>query len=236
MADRRRRALGYTRVSTVEQADAFGLAAQEAAIQQHCRSEGLRLVDVVSDEGASGSNGLESREGLAAAVARLEVGEADVLVVARVDRLARDLVLQETILERLRQGGFDVQSVAEPDLTGDDPTRVLIRQVLGAIAQYERGVIRARMMAGKAVKRARGGYTGGRPPYGQRAEQGRLVADEAEASSVRRIHDLRDEGLSLRQIASVLDREGFRPKGKSWHPATVARLIERLPETATRSS
>src|SRR5262249_42796275 len=103
---RSRRAIGYVRVSTAEQAEhGNGLAAQRVAIRQHAKSAGLRLVDVLADEGLSGSNGLEARVGLVDALTRLERGDADVLIVSRLDRLARDLLVQETVLERLRQKG-----------------------------------------------------------------------------------------------------------------------------------
>ena len=68
-------------------------------------------------------------------------------------------------------------SVSEPAVEGDDATRVLVRQLLGGIARYERAVIRGRMMAGKAAKVARGGYGGGRPAYGLKADGKKLVKE-----------------------------------------------------------
>src|SRR4051812_28580331 len=99
------RAFGYVRVSTSDQADGYGLEAQEAAIKTYCRAEGLRLVEILRDEGVSGSNGLDTREGLGVALARLEAGDGDLLVVSRLDRLARDLLVQETVLSRLQLRG-----------------------------------------------------------------------------------------------------------------------------------
>ena len=138
-----------------EQVDGFGLDVQEAAIRAYCKAEHLRLVAMVSDEGQSGSNGLDHRRGLAEGLGRIERGEASALVVYRLDRLARDLLLQETVHARLEAGGAQVISVTEPAVEGDDATRILVRQLLGGIAQYERAVIRGRMMAGKAAKVAR---------------------------------------------------------------------------------
>ena len=71
--------IGYTRVSTAEQVDGFGLDVQEAAIRAYCKAENLRLVAMVSDEGQSGSNGLDDRRGLAEGLARIERGEATAL-------------------------------------------------------------------------------------------------------------------------------------------------------------
>ena len=66
------KALGYVRVSTDEQAaNGYGLEVQRAAIREYCRAQGLALVGILSDEGMSGSNGLDSREGLAEVLARV---------------------------------------------------------------------------------------------------------------------------------------------------------------------
>jgi DNA invertase Pin-like site-specific DNA recombinase len=221
-----KKAIGYLRVSTTEQVEGFGLAVQEEAVRGYCRQHDLRLVTIESDEGISGANGLDNRQGLARALAALEGGDADVLVVKRLDRLARDLLVQETVLERLTQHGKEVRSVDEADISSDDPTRVLVRQVLGAIAQYEKGVIRGRMLAGKAAKCAAGGYTGGAPRFGTRAENRELAVDPDELATIDRATVLRQDGRSLRDIAQVLEAEG-RPtkRGKRWHPATVARML-----------
>lgn len=224
----RQRAIGYVRVSTDEQTKHFGLGIQRQQITGYCKQHDLNLVNIYSDEGISGSNGLASREGLAHALAALEGHEATVLVVSKLDRLARDLMLQETTIARLRAAGAFVVSVTEADVDSDDPTRVLVRQVLGAIGQYERALIRGRVQAGQAAKRARGGYACGRPPFGWRAEGGELVKDPDEWPGVELARRLRAEGLSLREIAGQLSGAGFRPKaGTTWGPSQVARVLER---------
>lgn len=222
------RAVGYVRVSTDEQVRAYGLDAQEKAIRDYCAAEQLRLGTIYRDEGQSGSNGLDTRTGLAEALAALEAGDAELLVVSRLDRLARDLLVQETVIGRLGRRCCEVRSVAEPDVSSEDPTRVLVRQVLGAIAQYERGVIRGRMMAGKAAKAARGGYTGGRPRYGTRAAAGALAVDVGEDETVARILELRRDGASYRCIALTLEQEGIHPRrGERWQPSTLRAIVLR---------
>lgn len=218
------KALGYIRVSTEEQVQGNGLAVQRQGIAKFCRAEGMRLVGVLSDEGVSGSNGLERRVGLATALAKLEAGEANCLVVYRLDRLARDYVLQELLVARLGQSGTPVRSVMEPDIdtNTDDPTKVLLRQILGSIGQYERALIRGRMQAGKMIKAAKGGYVGGQPGYGLRAKDGELVAAPVEDDVVRMVKTLRAEGQSYRAVCSALESAGFRPRrAERWHPAVV---------------
>jgi DNA invertase Pin-like site-specific DNA recombinase len=220
-------AVAYIRVSTTEQLKGFGLEVQEKAIRDFCESEGMKLVGVFRDEGQSGSNGLESRVGLAEALAMLKEHDSTQLVVYRLDRLARDMILQETLVERLRSEGTPVRSASEPDLDTDtdDPTKVLIRQIVGAVAQYERTVIRGRMMAGKAAKKAAGGYIGGTLPYGFGLDEGQVVPDDEEQKVVSLVGRRALEGKSLRQIADELDRSGYRPRtGGTWHPNTVRRI------------
>jgi DNA invertase Pin-like site-specific DNA recombinase len=224
-----RRVLGYTRVSTQEQVDGFGLAVQRSAIRDYCKASGLRLVRTFSDEGLSGSNGLDTRVALADALALAESGQVSAFVVYRLDRLARDLVLQETLMARMRKAGVEVLSVSEPDVDSDDPTRVLVRQVLGAISQYERVLIKSRMVAGKQAKIARGGYGGGRPPFGSRAEGRELVPEPREQKVIALVRQLHDEGLSTRQIADRLDDAGrdFRPRsGEHWSSVQVWRILQ----------
>jgi DNA invertase Pin-like site-specific DNA recombinase len=148
------KAIGYVRVSTEEQVQGNGLAVQREAINKFCKVENMSLVEVFGDEGISGSNGLEHRRGLATALASPASSLANALVVYRLDRLARDYVLQELLVARLREGGTPVRSVMEPDIATDtdDPTKILLRQILGSIGQYERALIRGRMQAGKMIK------------------------------------------------------------------------------------
>jgi len=231
----RKKAIGYIRVSTTEQLSGFGLDVQEQAIRECCKAKGLHLVEVFRDEGQSGSNGLEARVGLAGALATLKAEEASMLVVYRLDRLARDLILQETLLETLRDQGTPVVSASEPDLdtATDDPTKVLIRQIIGAVSQYERAVIRGRMVAGKAAKRERGGYLGGTVPYGFRLEDGQVIPHDDEQEIVALVGRLRAAGASLREIAAELDTQGFRPRdGDRWHPNTVRRIAAYSPPPA----
>jgi DNA invertase Pin-like site-specific DNA recombinase len=224
-----RKVIGYVRVSTTEQAtEGFGLDVQRKAVRDYCKTNSLRLLDIASDQGISGSNGLDTRPGLAAAIVRIEDHEANGLVVYRLDRLARDLMLQETIIAKLRQAGATVLSVTEADVDSEEPTRVMVRQILGAVAQYERATIRQRVMGGKAAKVAAGGYGGGRPPYGWRAEGRELVEDADEQAVIAFMRQLHEEGFSLRQIVARLEDAGHRPKlGRRWHPAAVNAILAR---------
>lgn len=221
--------IAYLRVSTDTQADkGLGLTIQRKAIAAWAKAEGHKIVAWYSDEGISGTNGLDTRPALAAAFQDLEDDKAEILAVYRLDRLARKLASQETWIERLERNGKQVASVTEPNV-GDDEMRALVRQILGAVAQYERAVIVRRMQGGRAAKAANGGYAYGSPAFGQKAEGKELVADETEQRAIARISELHNAGKSLREIIAVLEAEGIEPKrGTTWYPATVNRVIARL--------
>lgn len=223
-------AVGYVRVSTMEQTNGFGLEVQRDTIRRWALDNAVPMLAIYEDHGHSGSEDLDKRDGLAAALARVgNDGDANILVVPRLDRLARDLILQESLISRIEQGGGRVVSVAEPMLDGThDPTRVLIRQVLGALAQYERALIRGRLLAGARLKKARGGYASGAPPYGWRALNKELVPVPAEQRVIQLIVAMHEAGNGLTEIAEELNRRGIPTKrGTEWFPATVRRILVR---------
>lgn len=96
---------------------------------------------VFREKGVSGTKDLENRPAFIEMLTALHGDGVDLVLVERLDRLARDLMIQETIIGDLRKYGFELISVHEPDLLKDDPTRTLIRQIMGAIAEYERKII-----------------------------------------------------------------------------------------------
>ncbi len=218
-------------MSTLGQVDGYGLDVQEQQVRQCCQTAGLRLVGITRDEGVSGGLDAEDRPGLAEALTLLQADEADVLVVAKLDRLARTLTVQEAALAHVwryskRVWACDVGEVLEDD--PDDPMRTAMRQMSGVFSQLERGMIRARMRAGKARKAEQGGYAGGAPPYGYRAAGGQLVEQPPEQEALRLMRRMKRKGESLRAIAEALDEAGHPTKrgADSWHPMAVSRILK----------
>lgn len=234
------RLVAYTRVSTTEQVDnGAGLDIQHDAIAAWARANGHKITAWHSDEGISGSNGLDARQGLAQALAATR--GCGGLVVYRLDRLARDMVLQEQLLRELWSRGAQVFSTSpsesqylHPD-DQTDPSRALIRRILGAVSEYERAMIRLRLNAGKARKRASGGHTDGYAPYGWRLEDRQLVKVDDQQQVLARIRRLRQRGESLRSIAGELNRDGIlSPRGRSWSGETVRQILARPSVQARR--
>jgi DNA invertase Pin-like site-specific DNA recombinase len=228
------RVIAYLRVSTDRQAEhGLGLDVQRRAVRSWASANGHKVIATYQDAGISGGNGLDNRPGLAAAFGDLEDDKADALVVYRLDRLARKLASQETWIEQLGRRGKAVISVTEPDV-GADEMRDLVRQILGAIAQYERAVIRRRMQSGRAEKAAQGGYAYGSPAYGFRSEDRQLVPDAHEAAVVARILAMHAHGMGTRGIAAALNADGVPTKrGNAWFSESVARVIRRATRDAS---
>ena len=160
--------IGYARVSTGDQNLSPQLDALKAA---GC----TRLFE----EHASGA--MRSRAQLAQAIATVKQG--DTLLVARIDRLARSLAHLLEIVEMLRAKGAHFRSLGDPiDTTG--PSGVLVLQMLGAVAEFERSLIRERVKAGIAAAKARG-RAGGSP--GLRNHDPTVIANLANISRHARI-------------------------------------------------
>lgn len=226
------RFVALLRVSTRGQLDGYGLDAQRDAVEAWAKANRHRLVAVYVDEGVSGAAPLGERAGLRDALLAVSQERADGIVVPRLDRLARDVILQEQLFAEITSlGGRLASTVAAEDahLTHDpdDPTRALVRRILGAIADYERQLIRLRLTGGINRKRAAGGYFAGQPPYGWQAIGKTLVPFEPEQIVRRQIKAWVRNGWSARRIADELNRRGVPTKnGGAWHPMTVARIAK----------
>ena len=163
--------------------------------------------------------------GLLGAIDALRTHGAGALLVARRDRLARD-VLVNAMVERLcERVGARVQS-ADGAGNGAGPEAALMRNIVAAFSAYERMLIRARTKAALALKRERGERTG-TVRYGYRvADDGKtLLPDDHEQAVIARARELRTEGASLRAVGRTLLAEGMAPRnGKGWNPQVVARM------------
>lgn len=218
--------VGYVRVSTDEQH--LGPQAQRAAMDAWCKANGATLAAVHVDHGVSGAAPLDKRPALLAALDSLAEHGAGVLLVAKRDRLARDVVVA-AMVERLAERAGARILTADGTGNGEGPEAMLMRGIVDLFAQYERALIRARTRSALAVKRAKGERTTGKLAYGFRlAEDGiHLEQDPAEQRVLALVAALRADGLSVRAIAEQLNADGVPARGKCWHPTTIHRLAIR---------
>lgn len=218
----------YVRVSTRSQGDSdrLGLPTQQQAIKQLCTEQGFLVVAEYADIGCSGATA--ARKGLATLLDQASRGLFDAVVVAKLDRLARNLMLDGFIRYQLRKAGVRVISATEPHADSEDPVAALTANVLAAVAQFERHLIAQRMSSARALKRQRGGYSCGRPPYSRRASGKSLVVDECETAVVDFMKQLRSAGKSYGSIALSLEARAIFPRHAThWSRSTILRILRR---------
>jgi DNA invertase Pin-like site-specific DNA recombinase len=213
------KAFAYLRVSGKGQIQGDGFPRQLAAIKAYAAQHDIKIMKTFREEGVNGATELENRPALMELLEALAANGTKLVLIEKLDRLARDLMVQETIIGDLRKRGFELVSVTEPDLLQRDPTRVLMRQVFGAIAQYEKAMIVAKLRGARDRVKAKQGRCEGRKPYGY---------FEGEAETLKRIQELRGEGMGYDRIAERLNAEGHKARtGGRWHGLVINRILSR---------
>ncbi|MFF4354943.1 recombinase family protein [Streptomyces sp. NPDC001530] len=220
---------GYIRVSTGGQLDGFGLEDQEQIVRRWAREYGHRFVKLFVEKAVPGTVAGDERPQLGAALSWIEDKKVHGLVAPNLDRLARELVVQEAALAQTWKHGGRAFMADQGEILPDDPEdpmRTAMRQMMGVFARLDRGMTVATLRRGRRIKGEKGEYAYG-PPYGWQAHKKELTPEEMEQAGRARGRRLRDEdGLSYREIAAVLEAEGIRPKrGDRWHPETVRRML-----------
>ena len=233
--------IGYARVSTAEQAsEGLSLDAQEARIRAWCEATGAELVEVVREEGVSGTKLLAERAG-GRHIAHLlgsRRPKADAVVVVRMDRLGRDAAEQIALLKRFRSGRVGLVAIAQQiDLA--TPHGRAMAQISAVFGELERGLIAERTAEALAEKR-RQGRAWNHVPFGWRSVDGRLAPDREEQRTLDRIQKLRAAGFGYLKIAQALDAEHRRTKlGGRWQAMSVRSVLltaERMSGAKVRHS
>jgi site-specific DNA recombinase len=216
----------YTRISTDEEHQPHSLGAQADRLAAYCASqEDWQIVYRFEDQ-ITGT--LYERPGLSQALAAARSGRFDLLLVYRVDRLARSVRTLAEILSELDRAGVGFRSATEPFDTTTAAGRMMV-QMLGVFAEFERATIIDRVVAGMEKKARRGGWVPGIPPIGyQIGEDGFLEPSEPQGSLVRRIFSLYiEKRLGTRALANLLNDQGERTQaGKLWSNASVQGVLQ----------
>jgi DNA invertase Pin-like site-specific DNA recombinase len=220
----RKVAIAYIRVSTDEQK--LGPQAQRDAIESWAIKQDVSVARWRADEGFSGAAELAERPGLQSAINDVQELGAGLLVVAKRDRLARDALMAALLEKDVLEKGARIVSADGVGNT-EGPEGQLLRGMLDNIAQYERAIIRDRIKRALSVKKNRGELIGS-VPFGFRLVDGKdLEPDLSEQGAIERILSLRNQGLALRSIAQILEKEGHPCRGRSWHAMTIQRVLKR---------
>ena len=183
-----KKAFAYVRVSGKGQIDGDGFPRQIAAIKKYAAANGIKITRVFREEGVSGKKELENRPALQQLMVALHSNGTQLVLIEKLDRLARDLMIQESIIVDMKRNKFEIVSITEPDMCSDDPSRKLIRRILGAFAEYERDMIVLKLRVARQRVRAKVGRCEGRKPFGARI---------GEIRTIRRMQQLRGQGMAV---------------------------------------
>jgi DNA invertase Pin-like site-specific DNA recombinase len=213
-------AVAYLRVSGVSQIDGDGFDRQLEAITKYCTANGLELIKVYRELGVTGK--VESLQRPALLDIFEDCTDAEdkpIILIEKLDRLARDVVIQENIIRDVRNHGLTLISAMEPDLLQHDFTRKFMRQVFGALAEYEREMIVAKLRSAKHRLKAKGQRVDGPAPYGELP---------GEIGVITRMKELRDTGKSFDAVADALSIEGIPTRnGGVWQGRVINRILSR---------
>lgn len=219
-------AIAYLRVSTDLDRQELGAQAQRTAIENWATREGVSIQGWYVEE-ASGGAPLDRRPVFLEAIAATAVYGAGSLVVQRLDRFSRDGLTAGLAEAELQRNGATL-AIADGAGGGTDPTAALIRGILLSVAQFEKAMIRARIVAALAVKQRRGELTG-KAPFGFRVgSDGKTLEPDADERAIRdRFRELRRAGLTVRAIAAVSEQEGIRNRsGKPFAGSAIHGLVK----------
>lgn len=222
-----KRVIGYIRVSTDGQCkeDKFGLEVQRQQIEEYCGKNEMEIIEWVSDEGESGA---KERPGFDRIVyGDIQNPPIEAVVVAKSDRVARDIEIYYYYKMLLRKKDIGLISIAE-DFGQFGVFSDMLESFTLCVAKMERENINKRTSAGRYVKAAGGGYSGGRVPYGYRTIDRRFTIYPEEAEHVKEIFRMKDdERKTYREIADYLNENHVPTKsGKQWAISSVQAIYE----------
>lgn len=224
----------YLRVSGSGQVDGDGPERQRETIARFCKSYNLKPAGEFFDRAVSGTVEAMARPQFSELLDYVDSRASSnapisALVVERMDRLARDLMVSEFLLAECRKRNLKVYSADQGVLIdmasdGGDPTRVLIRQILGALAQWEKTMLVTKLRAARARKREATGRCEGKKRFGFRPGEQEIINV---AHNFRAVLDEFNQPMEYNVIAGYLNDAGFRTRhGKKWDRFRVSHLIE----------
>jgi DNA invertase Pin-like site-specific DNA recombinase len=220
----KRTAVAYYRTSSATNvgADKDSLKRQQDAVRACAASRGLEIVHEYYDAAVSGADAVDTRPGFAEMLAYMLGNGARTIIVENASRFARDLIVQETGYAALKAKGIELIASDSPEsFVTDTPTAVLIRQILGAVAQFDKATLVHKLRGARARKRRENVRTDG----GHRCE-GNPNWRPLPVEHIKAAQELKATGLSLRAIAAELAlRQILNHAGKPYGAQSIARML-----------
>ena len=224
MSKKRRKAVAYCRVSTLEQKrKGHGIDIQIRDATLCAERHGFLVEKFYRDEGESGVK--EDRKALKQLMRDCRSGEVAVVILPTLDRLSREVRIAENLFYEFKEFDVKVLIADMPQYNGERKD-VLIRQIMEAIAEENRKEIIERLLKGRQERARKGMFPGGNLPYGYVRKSKAVVIDACEAEIVREIYKLVHDKYTGEEIAEVLNRHGYKQRnGKRWTQRQVCRIL-----------
>lgn len=224
-------AVGYIRVSTEGQVgdDKFGIDSQKQSILLYANENGYNIVEWFIDKAVSGVK--DNRPELDKILYGTDVTNPpyEAVIVAKSDRMARDIKLYFYYLYTLEKKNIKLLSVCE-QFDDDNGLSGIYRSIMLFVAEQERRNIAMRTSGGRRIKAKAGGYSGGRSPYGYKVENSQLVINEDEVPIVKAVFEGLDAGRTLWDIADGLTTAGYTTrKGTPFRESNVRSIRDNRP-------
>jgi len=200
------KAIAYyrTSASTKQGDDSDSKPRQQDAVTKYAAKNGYEIVAEYYDSGVSGGDSVWDRPEFSRMLSEKLAG---VILVENANRFARDLIVQLTGHKLLKDEGFTLVPVDAPDyFVNETPTAIMVRQILGAVAEFEKRTIVERMQRGRRRVLAEKGWCGGQPPVPEAVRAAAVLSRKA--------------GKSYRGVAADLVRAGYGDYG----PQSVKRM------------
>ena len=214
-------AVAYIRVSSEGQVNGDGPDRQRRVIAEWAQRTGTTITQEYLDLAVSGTKAADDRPAMARMISDLASsgGLPPVIAIERQDRLARDLIEGELIIRKLRRLGVQIVLAETGQPLGEDasPTGVLVRQILGAVAEFDRSSIVGKLRSARVARKTATGRCEGQKPYGFRA---------GESETINVMMQRRSAGATYAAIAAHLNANSLPPRrGKCWTRSTVFKVL-----------
>uniref|UniRef100_UPI0032173FE7 recombinase family protein n=1 Tax=uncultured Draconibacterium sp. TaxID=1573823 RepID=UPI0032173FE7 len=222
------KAVGYIRVSTVEQVDGESLNTQEKEIKRYAEFHDANLQKVYADKGKSGAK-IEFRTELQELLKEASKGKFQLLIIHKISRLARNTKELLNIIEELKNFGVGLVSVNEKfDTT--TPNGKLMLTILASFAEFEHGTIVEQTQQNRKARWQAGERYIGKPPYGYKVKNKKdLVVIKDEAKVYKMIANMYlNQRMSINDIAIELNAKGIKTRqgASKWNNAVIARMLK----------
>jgi len=214
----------YLRTSSATNLDGDSEDRQKESIRKYADSQGIEIVQGAYDQAVKGSDSIHEREGFAQLIQYCIDNDVSIILCENASRFARDVIVQELGYRELKKLNLQLIPVDAPDyFTGDSPSLNMIRQILGAVSEFEKSNLVSKLRSARERAKAKNGKCEGRKSLQE------LMGDSNYISMVKQVKSLRKHNKTYASIAGVLATKGYvQPQtGRPFNQSQIMRLIKR---------